>query len=113
MTVPSFVLLVASVFLLSAVAYPFQERFSRLKANVDCQAVNPTVLSWHVHVTYMLTNDQQIKEVSMLRETATEYFKPFLGEDPVCQGTDVEPSGRYDNGRLCMIHDHNLTNDTL
>eukprot|EP01031_Cornospumella_fuschlensis_P029250 gene29250-35309_t len=89
------------------------ERFSRLKANVDCQAVNPTVLSWHVHVTYMLTNDQQIKEVSKLRETAAEYFKPFLGEDPVCQGTDVEPSGRYDNGRLCMIHDHNLTNDTL
>ncbi|RYH08174.1 hypothetical protein EON65_41100 [archaeon] len=96
MSVSSILFVLASAFLLSAVAYPFQERFSKLKANVDCQAnSNPTPLSWHVHITYMLTNDQQIKEVSALRDRAAEYFKPFLGEDSVCPGTEIEPSGRY------------------
>ena len=75
-------------------AYPYQPSFAKLQANVDCQK-NPTPLSFHVHVTYMLTNEQQIKDVQAFREVALKHFAPLLGDNPVCQGTDVEPSGRY------------------
>lgn len=100
-------------YLFTANAYPYQPAFSKLKANVDCKS-NPAPLSYHVHVTYMLTNEKQIQEVQLFREQAIKHFTPLLnGLSPVCQGTDVEPSGRYDNGRFCFIYDHDLTNDTL
>lgn len=76
------------------VAYPYQPGFAKLKSNVDCLKT-PAPLSYHVHVTYMLTNDKQISDVSAFREVALKHFAPLLGENPVCQGTDVEPSGRY------------------
>jgi hypothetical protein len=63
-------------------------------ANVDCSKF-PQPLSWHVHITYMLTNDQQIADAASFRDDATKYFAPFLGADPVCPGTKLEPSGRY------------------
>lgn len=78
----------------AASAYPFQASFAKLEPNVDCHN-SPAPLSYHVHVTYMLTNDQQIKEAQAFRETALKHFAPLLGDHPVCQGTDVEPSGRY------------------
>lgn len=80
--------------LASVLAYPYQPQFALLKPNVDCTK-NPQPLSYHIHVTYMLTNEQQIQETSALRDRAIEHFKPFLGADPACPGTKLEPSGRY------------------
>lgn len=81
--------------LFSVDAYPYQPRFDQMKRNVDCHTF-PQPISFHVHVTYMLTNDQQISDVQQFRKIAQEHFTPlFNGQDPVCQGTDVEPSGRY------------------
>eukprot|EP00602_Paraphysomonas_sp_CaronLab_P001138 CAMPEP_0185019944 /NCGR_PEP_ID=MMETSP1103-20130426/2538_1 /TAXON_ID=36769 /ORGANISM="Paraphysomonas bandaiensis, Strain Caron Lab Isolate" /LENGTH=223 /DNA_ID=CAMNT_0027550529 /DNA_START=194 /DNA_END=867 /DNA_ORIENTATION=- len=65
-------------------------------------------MSYHVHITYMLTNKDQIKRAGELREEALVVFADLLGEDPVCRGTSNDPSGRYDNGELCMIYDHEL-----
>jgi hypothetical protein len=76
-------------------SYPFQKQFASMKPNVNCQT-NPQPLSYHVHVTYMLTNNQQIESVQKFRDQAQAHFMPFFnGQDPVCQGTEVEPSGRY------------------
>lgn len=54
---------------------------SSLKDTVDCSNY-PTIMSWHVHVTYMLTNDDQIKRATALREEALKDFADLLGEDP-------------------------------
>jgi aromatic ring-cleaving dioxygenase len=127
----------AAVLFVVTVAYPYQARYKNMEATVDCHKY-PAVISYHVHVTYMLTNDEQVAEASAFRDATQEYFAPFLGSDPVCQGTKEDSSGRYgtaktmftlrlarsncgllsppfgtDNGRICMIYDHNLTNDTL
>ena len=80
-------------------------------AEVDCKN-HPTFMSWHVHITYMLTNPAQIEAAAILRSKALEEFSDLLGPDPKCQGTEEDPSGRYDNGRLCAIYDHSL-NTTL
>lgn len=82
------------------------------QATVDCH-VYPTIMSYHVHITYMLTNQQQISAAIALRDIALDEFSDLLGSEPTCQGTVADPSGRYDNGRFCMIHDHNLRNETL
>lgn len=87
---------------LNAVAgYPYQPRFANMKANAMCKSY-PQPLSYHIHVTYMLTNDDQIATVSALRDQAASHFAPFLGDSPKCQGTEVEPSGRY--GELPNIY---------
>ena len=52
---------------------------------------------------YSLTSDVQITAAIRLRDSAREFFRPYLGAD--CDG-------RYDNGRLCMILDHPI-NETL
>lgn len=75
-------------------AYPFQKRYESMDTTVNCYDY-PAPMSYHVHVTYMLTNDNQINEVSALRDEAQAHFAPFLGSDPVCQGTKEDPSGRY------------------
>ncbi len=77
-------------------------------ASVDCHAF-PQAMSYHAHITYMLTNKDQIDKAAELREEALQEFADLLGEEPICQGTPNDPSGRYDNGRFCMIEDHNLT----
>jgi len=79
--------------------------------HVDCKGT-PDILSYHFHITYMFKTNQ-IDEAIQLREKCQEYFTPLIGENPICQGTPHDPSGRFDNGRLCMIYDHNLTNQTL
>ena len=68
---------------------------------VDCSDY-PPVMSYHVHITYMLTNEDQIKEAGALREQALVAFKDLLGENPVCQGTEEDPSGRY--GDYCFLY---------
>jgi hypothetical protein len=75
-------------------AYPYQARYKDMDTTVDCHKF-PAVISYHVHVTYMLTNDDQIAEASAFREATQKHFAPFLGEDPVCQGTAKDSSGRY------------------
>lgn len=83
--------------------YGYGEKYTTpQKANVDCQK-SATPLSWHVHVTYMLTNDDQIEEVTKFREQAMEYFAPMLGSDPICRGTKEDPSGRYGNNKFIVI----------
>lgn len=82
------------------VAYPHQKRYESMEATVDCHNY-PAPMSYHVHVTYMLTNKNQITETSALRDEAQAHFAPFLGPEPVCQGTKEDPSGRY--GELPQI----------
>lgn len=43
----------------------------------------------------MLTNDDQIARVTQFRDQAQAYFAPYLGSDPICRGTKIDPSGRY------------------
>lgn len=92
----------AALFCALASAYPYQPSFAKLQPNVDCHNT-PTPLSYHIHVTYMLTNDQQIKDVQNFRDVALKHFAPLLGDDPICQGTDVEPSGRYGKPIRSMV----------
>ena len=90
--------LTKSVLLLALIAavcaYPWQERYAKLTPNVDCHNF-PPVLSYHVHVTYMLTNNKQIAAASAFRDAANKHFAPMLDADPACPGTVEEPSGRY------------------
>ena len=78
---------------------------------VNCRAT-PSIISYHVHITYMLTNPDEVTAAESLRGLALEEFADLLGDDPICQGTKEDESGRYDNGRLCAIYDHPL-NTTL
>ena len=64
----------------------------------------PAILSWHVHITYFLTSDDEIQQALALRDKTAEHFAPYLGG---------ECDGRYDYGYLCMINDHNFKNETL
>ncbi len=74
---------------------------------VDCMNY-PTIMSYHVHITYMLTNKAQIVRTRALQAEAAKEFAPLMDLDSKCQGTEKDPSGRYDNGKLCMIYDHDL-----
>lgn len=94
---------------------------------VDCTK-SPDILSYHFHITYMFKQDQ-IDAVQLLRNRTQEHFAPFLGENPICQGTPHDKSGRFgklkndlldifsdtfaDNGRICMIYDHDVETETL
>lgn len=83
------------VFLPFSSVHGYGEKYTTpQKATVDCSKA-PTPISWHVHVTYMLTNDEQIKDVQEFREEAMKYWAPLLGDDPICRGTTFDPSGRY------------------
>lgn len=76
--------------------------------DVNCSAP-PDILSYHVHIVYSVTDDEQIKRASELRDAARSAFAPYLGPDCVCA---TDPDCRYDNGRLCLIYDHGI-NETL
>lgn len=65
---------------------------------VDCTK-SPDILSYHFHVTYMFKQDQ-IEAVQALRDEATKHFAPFLGDNPVCQGTPHDKSGRFGKSLL-------------
>ena len=49
--------------------------------NVDCHAF-PVPMSYHAHITYMLTNDNQINKASELRRKALHAFADLLGDNP-------------------------------
>lgn len=84
-----------------------EDPYTASLTDVDCHAY-PTIMSYHVHITYMLTNKDQIQRTGELRDQALKEFANMLGPDPSCRGTQKDPSGRYDNGKLCMITDHDL-----
>lgn len=73
-------------------------------SNVDCTGT-PPILSFHTHIVFMLTSDDQLARAEALRDKTRAAFTEMglLGED--C-------TGRYDNGRLCLIYDHPI-NETL
>ena len=74
-------------------------RYPHAPADVNCSNA-PPVLSYHMHVVFSLTSDVQVAAAIALRNAARAHFAPYLGAD--CDG-------RYDNARLCMILDHNIT----
>lgn len=85
--------------IMSALAHsPFE--YSAL--DVNCSAP-PSILSYHIHIVYSLTDDQQVAAAEELRALAREAFKDYLGPDCSCAS---DPDCRYDNGRLCLIYDH-------
>jgi hypothetical protein len=62
---------------------------------------------------------QHVDRAMTLRELAKEYFAPYTNNticegdfDPVDDGERYPEGGRYDNGRLCFIEDHDF-NTTL
>ena len=59
----------------------------------------PPILSWHVHICFPLADDT-VQRALKLRNQTIAHFAPFLG--PECLG-------RFDDGRLCMIRDHEFT----
>lgn len=66
---------------------------------LNCHEPAP-ILSYHTHIVYMVNDVDQTQRAMDLRDRTREHFKPLLGED--CDG-------RYDEGRFCMIDDHNFT----
>lgn len=78
--------------------YPHRANLKIANANATATADPPSIISWHVHICYMLSADG-IKEAMALRDRATERFRKFLGR---------ECTGRFDLGRLCMIRDHDF-----
>jgi len=63
------------------------------KTRVDCTG-SPDILSYHFHITYMFKNNQ-IEAAEKLRDQCQQHFAPFLGENPICQGTPHDTSGRF------------------
>jgi aromatic ring-cleaving dioxygenase len=85
--------------------YPHVEaNREQLKLKLKEDGEPPPIISWHAHITYFLTQQSNIQGAMDLRAKTADYFAPFLGE---------ECDGRYDNGVLCMINDHNFWNETL
>ncbi len=66
----------------------------------------PPALSYHVHITFDLNDPTALPAAEALREASRVQFAELLGPD--CVG-DEEQSGRYDNGRLCLIFDHDIS----
>eukprot|EP00053_Salpingoeca_punica_P007791 m.70920 g.70920 ORF g.70920 m.70920 type:complete len:237 (+) comp14331_c0_seq4:69-779(+) len=94
-------LLLAVVAAIAAVCSGHPTRYRDLPA-ADCHA-QPTILSYHIHVTYNFMNEDQIAGAMALRSEAKRALADFAGPD--CDG-------RYDYGRLCFIVDHDF-NTTL
>jgi aromatic ring-cleaving dioxygenase len=59
----------------------------------------PSIISWHVHICYMLSKDS-VHAAMELRNRTARHFASYLG--PEC-------TGRFDDGRLCMIRDHDFS----
>jgi hypothetical protein len=100
----AFLVCVFALFSQEAAAYGGKYDRTKMTPNVDCSKA-PPALSWHVHITYMLTNSKQIAGAIAFRQEAQKYFAPFFeGQDPVCPGTAEEPSGRY--GKKVVLQRH-------
>jgi len=66
--------------------------------NSTCSLSNPPqIVSYHMHIVYMLSNPDEILQAMELRERSRQQFKGFLGPD--CDHS-------FDEGRLCLINDH-------
>jgi aromatic ring-cleaving dioxygenase len=59
----------------------------------------PEIISWHIHICYMLSRDG-IAAAMDLRNRTAHHFRHYLAE---------ECTGRFDTGRLCMIRDHDFS----
>lgn len=68
------------------------------QAEMNCHVSQP-ILSYHTHIVYIVTDEGQTERAMALRDEARKHFAPLLGED--CDG-------RYDEGRLCLIDDHDF-----
>eukprot|EP00047_Mylnosiga_fluctuans_P004065 m.232525 g.232525 ORF g.232525 m.232525 type:complete len:229 (-) comp12371_c0_seq1:64-750(-) len=88
-------LLAATALLTFAAAHP--TRYPALRDVVCTGSTPPQIISYHTHIIYMLTNQDQVKGAIDLRQRARTFFSDYLGPD--CDG-------RYDEGRLCLIDDH-------
>ena len=66
----------------------------------------PPALSYHVHITFDLNDPTALPAAEALREASRVQFAELLGPDCVA---DDKQSGRYDNGRLCLIYDHEIS----
>jgi len=86
----------ALLFVVGALSHP--TKYPK-QTSVNCSAP-ATIMSYHIHIVFSIMDDGQIQRAEDLRSQAREYFAPMLGED--CDG-------RYDEGRLCLIYDHNIT----
>src|SRR5689334_10247889 len=64
---------------------------------IDC-AGPPPILSYHIHVIYLLTDDAQMQRAAAFRDEARLAFAHLVGEDCYEQ--------RRDLGRLCFMYDH-------
>ena len=60
----------------------------------------PPALSYHIHIVFDLADPTSLPAAIALRDAAREQFSNLLGPD--CDG-------RYDNGRLCLIFDHEIS----
>jgi aromatic ring-cleaving dioxygenase len=101
----SLVLCVVVAVLLASVVTSHPTRYSQKQlAMAQADSGAPGILSWHVHILYMLNEPSSVKAAMALRRRAQDEFSAYLGAD--CDG-------RYDYARLCMITDHDLFNDTL
>lgn len=69
-----------------------------LGVNQKCDQ-STKILSWHIHIVFSLTNSEIYQRAMELHQKAREYFKDYVGPD--C-------NGRFDNGRLCFIYDHDF-----
>jgi hypothetical protein len=72
--------------------------------SVNCSD-HPPVISYHIHIVFMLTNNGQIQRASDLRDQAQKEFSQFFGKESACKGTSQEPSGRYGN---CVVRSFGL-----
>jgi len=66
----------------------------------------PPALSYHVHIVFDLSDPTALTAAEALRGASRVKFAELLGPDCVA---DDERSGRYDNGRLCLIYDHDIS----
>lgn len=60
----------------------------------------PAAISYHLHIVFNLDDPTSLPAALALRDEARAHFADLLGED--CDG-------RYDNARLCLIYDHDVS----
>eukprot|EP01099_Mayorella_cantabrigiensis_P003228 TRINITY_DN24_c0_g1_i4.p1 TRINITY_DN24_c0_g1~~TRINITY_DN24_c0_g1_i4.p1 ORF type:complete len:229 (-),score=39.81 TRINITY_DN24_c0_g1_i4:201-887(-) len=89
--------LLSLIFVVCAFAHP--TKYPHLRANANCSAP-PEILSFHIHIVYIVTDAGAVQRALQLRDQARAHFADLIGPD--CEGL-------YDEGRLCFITDHDFT----
>ncbi len=59
----------------------------------------PPAISYHIHIVFDLSDPTSLPAAIALRDASRVQFADILGPD--CDG-------RYENGRLCLIFDHEI-----